>query len=88
MATKRIATTALDWGVLAAKIPAENKVRMHYHASSPPGLKDILASTPHCWKYFLLFPAVLWIRISFSPDLDPAFYLNADPVSGSVVDGS
>jgi hypothetical protein len=25
MATKRIATTALDWGVLAATIPAENK---------------------------------------------------------------
>lgn len=25
MASKRIATTALDWGVLAAKIPAENK---------------------------------------------------------------
>jgi hypothetical protein len=32
MATKRIATTALDWGVLAAKIPAENKVWMHQHA--------------------------------------------------------
>jgi hypothetical protein len=32
MTTKRIATTALDWGVLAAKIPAENKVRMHYLA--------------------------------------------------------
>jgi hypothetical protein len=26
MSSKRIATTALDWGVLASKIPAENKV--------------------------------------------------------------
>jgi hypothetical protein len=29
------------------------------------------------------FSAVLWTRINFSADPDPAFYLNADPVSGS-----
>jgi hypothetical protein len=29
------------------------------------------------------FSIVLWIRIYFNADPDPAFYLNADPVSGS-----
>ncbi len=30
-----------------------------------------------------VFLAVLWIRIVFNANLDPAFYLNADPDQGS-----
>jgi hypothetical protein len=69
MATKRIATTALDWGVLAAKIPAENKVRMHYH---------VCRYSSFFFKDILVFRAVLWIRICFSPDPYAAFYLDLD----------
>jgi hypothetical protein len=59
MATKRIATTALDWGVLAAKIPAENKVRKHNH----------VCGTPPCFKgHSSVSRAVLWISFGYGAE--------------------
>jgi|LakMenE01Jun11ns_1017448.scaffolds.fasta_scaffold7408114_1 hypothetical protein len=34
-------------------------------------------------KKCILFRTVLWIRIGFNADPDPAFYLNGDPDPGS-----
>jgi hypothetical protein len=36
-------------------------------------------------RKLILFSTLLWIRIGFSADLDPTFYLNTDPGPGSQI---
>ncbi len=54
--------------------------------------EEVWVAVPNIWSTVgiryttvntLLFWPVLWIRIGFNADPDPAFYLNSDPDPGS-----